>query len=164
MVKGGNHILTKDNFDEIVAPYRDDMIVQRAGLIHGSLLFLKMGKDAKSLNLHRLQLTIEALNWSLQAHNSEITNSVAVTREIAESIVAEMMIGALFQDFHIDGDKRTVTLKFGTETSFILSYNNSSEGYDRLFSLYLPNRQSIVLKQSKFPQLTIEIGGQEKLN
>jgi hypothetical protein len=83
------------------------MIVQRVGLIHGSLLFLKMAKDKVSLDQQRLQITIEALKWELYSSGSLVTTSAMVTGEIAESILMKVMTGNHFENFLVINEEET---------------------------------------------------------
>jgi len=158
------HTITKEIFDEIVAPLGDEMIVQRAGLIHGSLLFFKMGKDLQNINIQRLHLTIEALAWTLCVRGSEVINSTSITREFAETTVQSVVKGSHFTDFTVIPEGQMVIMAFENDIEIRLLFNNPWGQYNRLFSLYLPNRQSIILRQSPLPELYMEIGGQGQVN
>ena len=147
------HPITRGEFDSIIAPYKERMIVQRIGVHYGSMLYFKMGKERSSLDRERLHLTLQADWWTLLKDGAEVCNSTSINREVAETVLIRLMRGACFLDLIIGS---TVILSFSHGFSVVIRPEQSAQDdYDLLFSLYLPEKTCIVLTDDALPQLAI---------
>ena len=146
--------LIKDEVDSVIAPHKERMTVQRVGLYYGSMLYFKMDREVKSTDNEGLRLTLEGDWWTLSKDGAEVCNSTSISREFAETVLTRLMRGESFLDFVIGS---TATLYFSRGFSVVIKPDPSrtSDDYDLLLSLYLPENIWIVLTNDLPPQLAI---------
>jgi len=159
-VKTARHLITKENFDSIISPYHNNMVIRRAGVYHGSLLYFQMNNNPSDGD--RLNLTLQADNWVLEKDNHILCNSNTITREFAEGPLTNILMGIRFLGFEVDVRTNMTTINFTGGVSILLKHEISRpvDKYDLIFVFYLPGEQSIALEQGPCPNLMMEIGHQ----
>jgi hypothetical protein len=160
--------ITEDDAERLISPFKQDMVVWKVGLYYGSLLYFEMGQKhltRRHTERGEFSLTLECDEWYLQQNNIELCNSVTIDRTFVEGVLHPIMTGAKFAGFAIDILSRMTTISLDSGYTIKLAHENSNV-MDRklLFTLYLPERGSIALKQGIVPTLNLEINHQKDVN
>ncbi len=141
--------ISKEEFDSIIEPYKDQMIVQNVGLSYGSMIYFLMDKV-----LHKrddmLELTLWGWYWRLFKDKEEICSSETITRKFAETVLSDIMKQSRFEGAHILGSK--CTLSFSNGVRVFLEQRPEVDDSDDLFFLSLvDNRDSILILTNDIP-------------
>jgi hypothetical protein len=139
--------------------------VQRAGVYHGSLLYLQLDvpEDLAATDPQAdCSITLEANDWTIYHNEVAVADSDSVTRDFAETSLTQMLRGHPLVTFDVDSVAATILI--GGGFLIRLFYGQScGEGYDRIFTIYLLHGQSVCLEGPP-PEFFLEVRGQQRLS
>jgi hypothetical protein len=146
------------DFAQLLSAFGPHLACWKVGLYYGSMVYFAMGgrqkkrfRNGNEIEVGEANLTLNGYNWAIRDGGWTLATSPTVTRELAETLLAERFIGQRlvkveFSEQSLSSGKQVrVAIIFADAPTIEIWTIPEEEEYidDDLFSLRLPNVQWI---------------------
>lgn len=141
-------LISKEEFESMIALNKARMVIQKIGISYGSLLYFTMDTAMYDRD-DMLELTLWGDLWWLFKNEKRVCESETITREFAEGQLSKLMEGARFENITLE--ENAATLVFSNGFSIVVERDLLSD-YDDLLTLSLSDAEnSIIILANETP-------------
>jgi hypothetical protein len=159
MPESNGRLIKPADFAQLLSAFGPHLVCWKVGLFCGSMVYFEMGARQKKrlrtgdeIERGDAHLVLDGYNWAIRDGAWTLATSPTVTRELAETVLAERFIGQRlveveFSEQFLSGSKQVrVAIVFADAPTIEIWAVPEEKEYvdDELFSLRLPNGQWVV--------------------